>query len=160
MNPAIKNSILGGALLLTLVAIAYVNQGDDAVAVVKPKFPGKEKHADVPEKSGLDIEKLKRAAMSDDAKELFAAKSWYVPPPPPPQPKPVAPPLPFVYIGKMIENDGKTLVFLAKQGRIYSVSEGETFDGVYSVDAVKVSQMTLTYLPLHEKQMLNIGESN
>ena len=158
MKPVLKNGILGGALLLTLAAVGYVNQNDDRDAVVKPNIRAPSRHEIAASKTELDIERPHRSEMSENVKELFAAKSWYVPPPPPPHPKPVAPPIPFVYVGKLIESDGKTLVFLAKQGRIYSVSEGETFDGVYSVDAVRLTQMTLTYLPMHEQQTLNIGE--
>jgi hypothetical protein len=90
---------------------------------------------------------------------LFAPKSWYVPPPPPkavPPPPPSAPPLPFTYMGKLIE-DGQMTVFLTKQDRNYVVKVGDTIDGTYKVEEVSARMMTLTYLPLKIKQTLMIG---
>lgn len=166
MKLTLKQWLLGGALLLTVAAVLYVRGNDDdekVMPVVKDQALTRHKPVVKVKSPVIEVEKLKRRVMPEDVKDMFAAKSWYVPPPPPPPgpaARPVAPPLPFVYVGKMIESDGKAHVFLSRQDRIYSVSEGGILDGNYSVDAVKGSLMTLTYLPLHEQQTLKIGESN
>lgn len=86
----------------------------------------------------------------------FRNKTWYVAPPPPPPPKPVAPPLPFQYLGKLNE-DGETRVFLSHQGRHIIAKLGDVINGTYSIDEIAGGQMTLLYLPLKEKQVLGIG---
>jgi hypothetical protein len=70
-------------------------------------------------------------------------------PPPPPQ----APPLPFTYLGKMIDGE-TTTVFLASQDRNFVVRRGDTLDGSYRVEAIEEGGMALTYLPLGARQTL------
>ena len=90
----------------------------------------------------------------------FAVQSWTPPPPPPPKPlpppPPVAPPLPFVYLGKALEN-GAWDVFLARGNETLIVRKQMVIDGVYRVDAIAPPSMTLTYLPLKQVQQINIG---
>jgi len=62
------------------------------------------------------------------------------------------PPLPFAYLGKLIE-DGKLAVFLSRGGESLSVAQGDTI-GEYRVDAVSETEITFTYLPLKAKQKL------
>ena len=66
---------------------------------------------------------------------------------------PQAPPLPFAYLGRMLE-DGKLAVFLARGAESYSVKAGDTIGGEYRVDAVTDKEVTFTYLPLKTKQRL------
>lgn len=93
---------------------------------------------------------------------LFARHDWTPPPPPPsnepppPPPPPSAPPLPFTYIGKSLQ-DGVWQIYLARGDRTYLVQDGETIDGTYRVDAIRPPVLTLTYLPLEQRQQLNIG---
>jgi hypothetical protein len=67
--------------------------------------------------------------------------------------KPQAPPLPFAYLGRMLE-DGRLAVFLARGAESYSVKAGDTIGGEYRVDAVTDKEVTFTYLPLKTKQRL------
>lgn len=93
---------------------------------------------------------------------LFARHDWTPPPPPPSNapppepPAPSAPPLPFTFIGKSLQ-DGVWEVYLARGDRTYLVHDGETIDGTYRVDAIRPPVLTLTYLPLEQRQQLNIG---
>lgn len=93
---------------------------------------------------------------------LFARHDWTPPPPPPsnepppPPPPPSAPPLPFTYIGKSLQ-DGVWQIYLARGERTYLVNDGDTIDGTYRVDAIRPPVLTLTYLPLEQRQQLNIG---
>lgn len=156
---------------LTLSATAWVSQHDEPAAAVTEAHAAQPEKAVLPEKKAqesvrsvaepavLKLEKLQREPAEDAATDLFAAKSWYVPPPPPkpmPPPPPSAPPLPFSYMGKLIE-DGQMTVFLTKQDRNYVVKTGDTIDGMYKVEEVSARMMTLTYMPLKIKQTLMIG---
>lgn len=93
---------------------------------------------------------------------LFARHDWTPPPPPPsnepppPPPPPSAPPLPFTYLGKSLQ-DGVWQIYLARGERTYLVNDGDTIDGTYRVDAIRPPVLTLTYLPLEQRQQLNIG---
>lgn len=92
---------------------------------------------------------------------LFTRHDWTPPPPPsneppPPPPPPSAPPLPFTYIGKSLQ-DGVWQIYLARGERTYLVNDGDTIDGTYRVDAIRPPVLTLTYLPLEQRQQLNIG---
>lgn len=93
---------------------------------------------------------------------LFARHDWTPPPPPPsnapppPPPPPSAPPLPFTYLGKSLQ-DGVWEIYLARGERTYLVRDGITIDGTYRVDAIRPPVLTLVYLPLGQAQQLNIG---
>lgn len=76
-----------------------------------------------------------------------------VPAPPPP---PSAPPLPFVYLGKMVDG-ANTTVFLSSQQRNLAVKAGDTIDNIYRVEGIAGDSMTLTYLPLNAQQQLYLG---
>lgn len=92
--------------------------------------------------------------------EPFARQDWTPPPPPPapapPPPPPSAPPLPFTFIGKSLQ-DGVWEIYLARGDRTHSVRENTVIDGTYRVEAIKPPVLTLTYLPLNQVQQLNIG---
>jgi len=106
----------------------------------------------------LRLDRLDRAASAADDNEpvaLFEARPWTPPaappPPPAPAPKPVAPPFPYTYIGGLLDGDLRTGFFTpAAGGRVVAVHKGDTLDGVYRVDDMTDTQMTLTYLPLDE----------
>ncbi len=91
---------------------------------------------------------------------VFARQDWTPPPPPPapapPPPPPTAPPLPFTFIGKSLQ-DGAWEIYLARGDRTHLVRENTVIDGTYRVDAIRPPVLTLTYLPLNQVQQLNIG---
>jgi len=99
-----------------------------------------------------------QAADQANAASLFNSQTWTPPPPPPkplPPPPPTAPPLPFTYLGKKIE-DGVWEVYLARDEATYIVREQNVIEGIYRVDAIKPPTLSLTYLPLNQAQTLNI----
>ncbi len=133
-------------------------------AVVKPASRSAERMATAAEPQDdlhFDLNAVKRSfpGKSHDG-GLFQPKSWYVAPPPPKvvaapvaPPAPVAPGMPFTFIGRMI--DGKEeVLFLYKNGRQYTVRQGDTVDGTYRVDSIGETQAKLTYLPMNEQQTL------
>lgn len=161
--------LLGAALLLTVAAAASVGGRDDNdSAVVQAdssrehvRHRNPERLADNGSGTDIDLKNLKRPALPDNVKDLFPAKSWYVPPPAPRiRPVPAAPPLPFVYIGKIIEAGKDPTVFLESQNRTFLVHEADSIGTNYRVDTIRPPVMTLTYLPLDIKQTMQIGDAN
>jgi len=108
-----------------------------------------------------------RVAAQPAVGSLFPAHSWYVPPPPPPPapvvtapvapPKPVAPPLPFTYMGSYTPNGSPAVFFLTSGEKVYDVHLGDTIDNTYSVDAFANGQLVFTYKPLNQQQQLSTG---
>jgi hypothetical protein len=99
------------------------------------------------------------AQLKGDA--VFGSQSWA----PPvqavvaqagPPPALVAPPLPFTYLGKALQ-DGRWEVYLARGSMTYIVHNKMVVDGAYRVDAITPPVLSLTYLPLNQVQQLNIG---
>jgi len=104
-----------------------------------------------------------RFGQDGEGDPVFARQDWTPPPPPTPPaeatqppPAPSAPPLPFTYIGKSLQ-EGRWEIYLARGERTYLVQEAAVIDGAYRVDAIKPPLLTLTYLPLNQVQQLNIG---
>ena len=164
LRPLQRRMLLALALALTIGAALW-DTGADSLppssaqgvrVAAKPR--GTTVEAPLPE---LDLERLEAsAAAGKKMGDAFEVRSWAPPPaPPPPPPAPRAPPLPYTFIGKMMEA-GETVVFLAKQGRNYAVRKGEALDGVYRVDDIRGGTMTLTYLPLDQQQTLAVGGVN
>lgn len=101
------------------------------------------------------IDEIPRAARRD----LFSSSSWA---PPPARSSsaaviPVAPPLPFTYLGKK-EEAGVWEVYLSQGERTFVVKTGQNLDVQYRVDKIDPPHMQLTYLPLGQAQSLVIGE--
>ncbi len=106
------------------------------------------------------LDQLERRATGAPAGDPFQARSWEPAPtvakrnlPPPP---PEAPPLPFTYLGKMVDGE-QTTVFLAVADRNYVARSGDTLDGRYRVEKIEEDGLALTYLPLGAKQILQFG---
>jgi hypothetical protein len=113
--------------------------------------------------------------ISDDssAESLFAAHSWYTPPPPPPPPPaptltaaqeaalkvPVAPPLPFAYMGSYTPDGSEPVFFLTQGDRVYNVRVGDTLNDTYSIDSLTNGQLVMTYKPLQIQQQLSVGST-
>jgi len=97
--------------------------------------------------------------------DLFSAHSWYRPPvavpvvqAPPPQPqvvRPMAPPLPFQFIGRM-DDSQRLQVFLLSGDRLHVVTTGDVIDNLYRVERIDAGQMILIYLPMKVSQSLSM----
>jgi hypothetical protein len=110
-----------------------------------------------------------RVAAASSADTLFAAHAWFVaPPPPPPAPvltapqeaapkAPVAPPVPFVYMGTYAADGSEPVFFLTQGDRVYNVRVGDSLNDTYSVDSFTNGQLVLTYKPLKIQQQLTVG---
>jgi hypothetical protein len=164
MRPRARWLLLGIALALALVAARLVGREDEGLP--PPSAATRAPVADrADERLELDLDRLAGRKGEAPAGDPFRALSWRSvaeaearrnAPPPPRPPPPQAPPLPFSYMGKLIE-DGRIVVFLTQGDRNHIVRQGDTIDGVYRVDAVTESSLFLTYLPLKKKQELALG---
>ena len=141
-------------------APAEATQGKAALAeeapAARPPLP--------PGSVRLDL--LSRARVigqTEEAGDPFGPKSWVIvpPPPPPPPPAPVeaprAPPLPFRFMGQLDDGRGSRTFFLARGTAMISVGLGETIDNTYLLERIEGGALQFTYLPLRERQTLQIG---
>lgn len=154
------------ALTLALVIKIYfddTNHSEDVVAAttVNERHAGHQSEKK-DETQVLSLNQIKQSRTDGDNSDLFNTKSWYVPPPPPPKappPAPTAPPLPFTFLGKVQKPDGTFTLFISDQNRVYLVHGGETLKKVYHVDGIENGKLALTYLPMKEKQYLELSGS-
>lgn len=161
-TPKRRAMVLAVGLVATLGAVKWVDSrekslvasGPDAVHhpnIRNPSLP----------KIEVDLSKLNRDLGSDEVGELFTTKSWQPPTPPPALSKsePVAPPLPFTYIGRLEETEGST-VFLSRDNRNYVVRTGDTLDNTYQVKEISDHAVIMTHLPTGISQTLIVDGAN
>lgn len=93
-----------------------------------------------------------------DAAPLFAVQSWQPPPPPPvvEAVEPTPPPFPYVYLGGLSDDSGRT-AFFTRGDRVLPVRAGETVDGAFRVDHLDQTSMSLTYLPMNKPLQVALG---
>ncbi len=73
--------------------------------------------------------------------------------------KPVAaeaPALPFVFVGRYADGRDQQ-VFLGAGEALYAVRRGDVIDGKYRIDSIE-NEIRITYLPLRQTQVLQIGD--
>ncbi len=103
-----------------------------------------------------DANDISRDRIADADRDPFRVISFLPPPPklavtaPPPlePPKPVAPPFPYRYFGRMVNIDGKVLTYLRRDNVIIPIVIGEVFDNAYRVDSITDQQIVVRYVPL------------
>jgi len=86
----------------------------------------------------------------------FGARSWTPPPPPETPVAPTAPPLPFSFLGKQLQA-GVWQVYLAVGEDLRLARVATVIDGQYRVESIVPPLIVFTYLPLNERQTLDIG---
>lgn len=171
MSPVTRRNLIFLLLGLTILAAVFVP--DEPTQQPNPLITDIEKsHADrampastvTPANLAGSLQPNKRLALQAEPKDIFLIKkpaleaaeklrqAQRVAPP-----APTAPPLPFVYMGKIL-NDGNRAVFLTRNDKPYIARAGDVLDGTYRVDAIQPPTLELTYLPLSQKQTLDIGE--
>lgn len=74
------------------------------------------------------------------------------------QAQPQAPALPFKYVGRYV-GDGQAQLLLQNQGQDIVVKVGDTIGQTYKLEAMSASTLTFTFIPLNEKQTLDIGSA-
>ena len=107
------------------------------------------------------VEKTKASGSETRPVDLFAVRSWEPAPLKSAKTQPGAvnaPPLPFTYLGKVMEGES-FVVFLSEGGRTHLVRSGDVV-ATYRVQEITAKDMTLVYTPLEETQKLNFGSAN
>lgn len=176
MSIALRTKILLGAAAAIAIYI-FMGPGDvQTVDAAKNTETSRTSHvAQVPKAHRQDPAQAlyllaHRVSADGSAQSLFAANSWYTPPPPPPPPPPtltaaqeaalrvpVAPPLPFAYMGRYAPDGSEPVFFLTQGDRVYSVRVGDTLIDTYSIDSLTNGQLLMTYKPLKIQQQLTVG---
>jgi hypothetical protein len=99
---------------------------------------------------------LERGALPPAQRDAFQPLSLPPPEPPPvvavqPPPAPVLAPIepavPYSYLGRMIEPDGKTVVYLTKGGTVVVAKVGDQLDDGYIVQAISNEAIQLMSAP-------------
>jgi hypothetical protein len=101
------------------------------------------------------------------SKDPFAARGWLPPPPPPPPapvvtvqagppPAPTAPPVPFRFVGLIEEKAAKPAAFIAKGEALFVVHVGDVVENTYRVESFNSAQVVVTYLPLQQRQTIEV----
>lgn len=159
--------VLAVALVLSLTAARWSGSEDGvaparAVVAAAPRVERAPAPAGVPD---LDLDRLAARQPLAPADDPFLARSWQAmaeeearrnAPPPPPPPPPQAPPLPFAYLGKLVE-ETRVVVFLTQGDRNHVVRAGDTLDGTWRVDEIDEHAVSLTYVPLGQQRSLAFG---
>jgi hypothetical protein len=101
-----------------------------------------------------------RSALGEPAGDLFGSQSWQ---PPPPKvgaapAKPVAPPVPYRFAGKLMQN-GELQIFLSKGDAPIPIKQGEILDGAYRVESITEDRVTLVYVPLGQWTIIPLSSA-
>jgi hypothetical protein len=163
MSVAPRQLVLGGALIATLAATAWVaTRPEDEVPVAAAPVRRPAAVGSAPVVAGASASAPQvgaRPAWAEVKPEQLAA--WQPPPPPPPPPAPppaapapppppVAPPAPYQMIGRVVEGEGAKAVevaLLTGPNKALSARPGEVIDGQWRVEQVTASGVRLTWLP-------------
>jgi len=144
---------VGALAALALLAGVVTGREKPTLEVIEDRKPAK---AAVEE---IDLTVLDRRGTELPANDPFAVRSFSDERSPQRSvEKPSAPPLPFRYFGKVIE-DGKLEVFVMHGDETLAARRGAKL-GDYRVDAVSEKSITFTYLPLNTRQTLDISAVN
>ncbi len=167
--PALRHVLLGLGLLSTIVvsfvdlpqsgvvapesAASATAPGPRSTRVPRPPSPG------TPE---TPRPVATRAPYAPSDNNLFAARNWQPPPvaeaPAAPASVPVAPPLPFRYLGKLLD-DGEVMAFVTQDARTHLLRRGDVVAD-YKVVDITTERMTLVYGPLKQTQYLPFGSAH
>lgn len=157
-----KPVLIGLAVLTAGLVLMAPDESPETAAVALPVTRGQRADPGPPMASRSLFALPERVADDHDVANAFAGHSWYVPPPPAPivhrePPKPVAPPLPFAFMGQYVEGGGKPVYYLVRGDKVYDVHVGDMIENTYRVESGDADKLTFTYLPLDERQTLALG---
>jgi hypothetical protein len=109
----------------------------------------------------IDLAKLERIEAGLPAGDPFAPRSFGAQESPQAAApaRPEVPPLPFQYVGKVIE-DGKQEVYVLRGDELLAIARGQKIGNDYRVDKITGKSITFTYLPLKTRQTLDLPAAN
>ena len=164
-------TVLITLLTAALSAAAWVRDGDKAADAQIVDAPARQARpaSGTPMRTEqaqerVHLEKMHVRATAQRADDAFAPRSWRKPVPKAQAAAnaaviapPSAPPLPFVYMGKLLSEDARA-VFLTLGERNLIVHEGDVIDSIYRVGKLSDAGLTFIHLPTGIQQNLPIGE--
>lgn len=171
MDKAVKLRwiVLLSTLMLTLVAMVYPTEQDNAVepSIVPPQAP--QKRTGEPEVAPS----VAALTTTDSDLDPFAPRGWQAPPPPPPPQKitpvvaaPVAvqapagpPPLPFRFMGRLNGED-EQVVYLNLGEKALIARTGEVLENTYKVVSINARDIEFEHIPTGESQSMSIPTSD
>lgn len=163
-----RHLILAVLLLGTLAAVAAVSdtqQDHPLVAFVDRTTSSIEpevRELPLPHVTDRQYELLELHPKGRDEEEPVGLFHVAAPPPVsalalPIEEKPVAPPLPIKFLGRMEQDDGSVLL-LSVNGQEATARVGDSIGGQYKLESIAESMLRFRYLPLNELQTLQIGD--
>jgi hypothetical protein len=165
---------LYGALVLSTACAAWLSHASDNTAfvvaapdMVRVRVPATAPGGVPPAASAVVMKTIDRPGAFVGERNPFAVRSWAnvqaaLPAPSasaaePPASAPTAPPLPFVFAGKLEDPPGTWVIYLVKGKESFALSKGDTFDTHYRFEGIEDGKLVIQYLPLATKQFLPIG---
>ena len=153
MSPILKKTLAAVSVVGALASVVATGR-EQPSAIVEPAAPRVDTRLQAQD-GDIDLGKLEERQDEGAKVDAFAPRNFapVIPPQAAAAPaKREAPPLPFKYLGKMVE-DGKLSVFLTNGDESITVHAGERV-GDYRVDKITEAEVRFTYLPLKTKQSL------
>lgn len=154
--------LVAGVLVVALLAGWWANREPEPEEAPPPTPAPAVIPAPPPGTSPLPPQQHAAAEPAAPAKvvDIFAAHTWEPPPPPLAAfaaPPPQAPPLPFRFMGRIVE-PGQAPVFLLMQGdRVLPVKLGQRIGPAYRLEKLESGQLYFRYQPMNLVQTLPIG---
>jgi hypothetical protein len=153
MKPVVKQAIAAVAVVGALASVVTGRENPTPALVEPVKRVDTRLQVD----ADFDLAKLEERMKDGASVDAFAPRNFSPVIPPQAQEKaaaarPEAPPLPFRYLGKMVE-DGKTKIFLANGEESITATPGQRI-GDYRIDKITEAEVRITYLPLKQQQSL------
>ena len=154
MTPMLKKVLAGVAVVGALASV--VAGREQPSAIVEPVAPRVDTRLQV-NNTDIDLAKLDDRAAEGAQVDAFAPRNFspVIPAGKSADAAPArreVPPLPFRYLGKMVE-DGKLSVFLANGDESITVHAGQRI-GDYRIDRITEAEVRFTYLPMKAQQSL------
>jgi hypothetical protein len=162
MNKATTRQwIIFSTFALTLGAVVWVNQFENSDAQSKPEKINE--RSDLSSTASLShtstANTVIKTRYKNSEQDIFDVPARQSVSPVIPQsytPPVVIPPLPFTYLGRVVEN-GRERIFLASAQKNYLAQRGDVLENDYRIDRINEHQILFTYLPLKIGQTLETG---
>ena len=146
VSPRAALAIIALALCVSLVGGREAQQPAPPAAPQPPTPP-----------ADLDLAPLQRVRLGEPAADPFARRAAvsakHAAPATQPPAAPKAPPLPFRYLGRIVDA-GRSTIFLAHGEEHFAAEPGALLAGQYQVEQVDATAITFVYLPLGTRHTL------
>ncbi len=154
MSASRRQILLYSLLALTVLAALWPLPENGATPRVTPSVEAAAKPA-----APITGQPAAKMGVEGEANgDLFPTQSWAPKPDPMAKPPaPEAPPLPFAFAGRYME-EGKLVVFLSSGDNLYSVSAGSELPGGWRLSETGPTQLSFSYQPLKLNRILPIGD--